>query len=389
MLKKKIISIVWLEQFWLWFLGSSIAVFGIQTLFLGLWKLPVIQYRIPFMSEVSGFDLAFAGLFAILFGFGTALFAIARKFNAASCSIGSGSGILALFTMLCPVCPVFFLAYFGLSTTVLALAPYFWWIRLLSIVLLGIGIFLLVKNFQPRKLPKADLHILFQKFAVVFVAVLFITNQAYAMQIGNTMIGHDMNGEIALSGDFAKDIASLVTPAQLPFYGPELGLDMSNLNAINASIAKLSKMAPKQGSNPIELTDEEMKRYVAIGTEPYITCEFCCGVKTLVREDGTPTCGCAHSIAMRGTAAYLIRNYPELTNADISYELMRQKGLYFPSQMQKRMAESLSGEKKDYLPDIKYLTMNLTEEEIKDLSEKAKKSGFVPDTKAPGMVGGC
>ena len=150
----------------------------------------------------------------------------------------------------------------------------------------------------------------------------------------------------------------------------------------------MSVLAPQQGSNPIQLTEAEMKRYVDIGTEPYITCEFCCGVKTLVREDGSPTCGCAHSIAMRGTAAYLIKNYPEMSNADIAYELVRQKGMYFPTQMQQRMASSLAGDKSEFKPDIKYLTMNLTESEMTNLQQKAKTSGFVPEENV-GMVGGC
>ena len=91
---------------------------------------------------------------------------------------------------------------------------------------------------------------------------------------------------------------------------------------------------------------------------------------------------------MRGTAAYLIRNYPELPNEEISYELVRQKGLYFPTQMQKRMAEQLSGDPKDFTPDIKYLTMKLTPPELAGLKANALASGFEP-TEAPSMVGGC
>lgn len=151
----------------------------------------------------------------------------------------------------------------------------------------------------------------------------------------------------------------------------------------------MSVMAPMQGSNPIQLNPDEMERYITIGTEPLITCEFCCGVKTLVREDGSPTCGCAHSIAMRGMTAYLIRNYPEMTNAEISYEIVRQKGLYFPKQMQKRMASQLAGDAADFTADIKYLLQILKSEELADLQKKAKDSGFEPDTTNLDMVGGC
>lgn len=247
----------------------------------------------------------------------------------------------------------------------------------------------MLENITERLARIKNGHPLFHKIAFVIIGVLFIVNQTYAMHIAMTMIGGDTEHGMEISGDFAQDVAMLVTPSTLPFYGVELGLDMTSISAIDTSIAKLSTMAPMQGSNPIKLNAEEMKRYIDIGTEPYVTCEFCCGVTTLVREDGSPTCACAHSIAMRGTAAYLIRNHPQMPNAEIAYELMRQKGLYFPSQMQERMASSLAGELSDASPDIKYLLMNLTETELKGLQKQAKSSGFTPPEQSPSMVGGC
>lgn len=387
-MKKNIMHLLFVEQFWAWLIGTTLITFLFELFLFGFISLPIMGYRVPYMGDISSLDIAFAGLFALSFGVGTALFVLVKKFNATTCAIGSGSGILAFFTMLCPVCPVFFLSYFGLSATVMAFAPYFWWVRGVSFALLLLAIIILIRRTKIEMFPKTKLARIFQKLGVVVAGVLFITNQTLAAGIGRQLMGgHTMEG-IMLTGDFGKDVAALVTPSEMPFYGPELGLDMSNLNAINASIRKLSVMAPQQGSRPIQLTDAEMKRYVAIGTEPYITCEFCCGVKTLVREDGSPTCGCAHSIAMRGTAAYLIQNYPEMTNEEISYELTRQKGMYFPVQMQQRMASSLAGETADFKPDIKYLVMNLTDKELTDLQNKAKTSGFEPEHN-PGMVGGC
>lgn len=231
-------------------------------------------------------------------------------------------------------------------------------------------------------------HLLFQKSATLLILVLFLSNQALALHIGKHLKGPSHEKQlIELSNDFSKDVAALVTPMAAPFYANELGLDFSNIANINSSIEKLGLMAPMQGPNPIPLNDEEMQRYIAIGTEPTVTCEFCCGVSTLVRKDGSPTCGCAHSIAMRGTAAYLIQNYPEMSDAEIAYELMRQKGMYFPGQMQERMASQLAGEVKDFTPDIKYLTQNLSKSELIALQVKAKEEGFVPPDTS--MIGGC
>ena len=108
-----------------------------------------------------------------------------------------------------------------------------------------------------------------------------------------------------------------------------------------------------------------------------------------MRENGSPTCGCAHSKAMRGMTGYLLQNYPNMSNEDISYEIVRQKGMYFPKQMQKRMAQQLAGDKKDFTPDIKYLLKNLTENELASFQEKSKSEGFTPSVQSPDMVGGC
>jgi len=225
------------------------------------------------------------------------------------------------------------------------------------------------------------------KVAVVLIFILFLSNQSMAMKIGERLIGSS-GGMAALSGDFAEDISNLVVPSSMPFYGAELGLDYTSLTNINRSITKLGVMAPMQGSSPIRLNEAEMKRYIAIGTEPTVTCEFCCGVMTLVREDGSPTCGCAHSIGMRGTVAYLIRNYPSMTNAEISYEIMRQKGMYFPKQMQEKMATQLSSDSVEFTPDIKYLTQNLSAGKLAKIRKQSREAGFVPKEN-PDMVGGC
>lgn len=385
---KKIRYLIGIPQFWIWTIVISAIVLIVETFFFGLWAIPGLNYSIAYMNEITALDTIFVVLFAIIFGISSSLYIIVRKAKGVSCAVGSTAGLTGIFTLLCPVCPIFFLAYFGLSATVMTLSPYFWLFRILSLVLIVVGIVILWKYLKIGSIKQIDLYLLIQKIAVIVIAFLIFNNQAMAIGLGHKMIDSPSGGEFVLTGDFAQDIGGLVIMSQMPFYGAELGLDLSNLNAINKSIKKLATMAPKQGSNPIELTEAEMERYVAIGTEPTITCEFCCSVMTLVREDGTPTCGCAHSIAMRGTAAYLLRNYPEMTNAEISYELVRQKGLYFPKQLQKRLASQLTGNTDDYTPDVKYLLMNLSESEIAELSSKAKASGFEPE-EGPSMVGGC
>ncbi|MEE8423001.1 MAG: hypothetical protein V3S49_00510, partial [Thermodesulfobacteriota bacterium] len=70
--------------------------------------------------------------------------------------------------------------------------------------------------------------------------------------------------------------------------------------------------------------------YTNIGSQ--ISCQYCCRAKTLVKEDGKAACGCAHSIMMRGLAAYLLKNHPEFSDERILEELNTWKVTYFPKQ---------------------------------------------------------
>lgn len=189
--------------------------------------------------------------------------------------------------------------------------------------------------------------------------------------------------------EFQKEIAKIATIKDNPFYASELKVNMIEPSSINQAIQSLASMAPLQGKTPLKLNEEELKRYIAMGTEPYITCEFCCGAKTLVNKDGTPTCACAHSMAMRGTLGYLIKNYPQMENKDMMYEIVRQKGFFFPKQMQKRLVQQLVSEEEDYTNDTRYLVQNMTKKGLKNLREKALKAGLQNLANNENMVGEC
>lgn len=388
----KLADLLKTTAFWPRFIVGFAAMLALQTFFLGLWALPVIGYRVGYMGENGSDDISFVIAFSVLFGFAVALFLIGKRCGAGVCVTGISGGATTLFTMLCPVCPVFFLSLLGLSTGVSAIAPYFWPLRLLALGLVCSSILLLWRRFSPDLLPKLgfNIHDILQGSSLAAVFVLLIGNQAIAQQLAEQLLdGPQTGGEVALSGDFSRDVAALVTMTAVPFYGQELGLDLSSVENINASVRALASMEPGRGSAAIELTPAEKKRYIAIGTQPTVTCEFCCGAKTMVRDDGSPTCGCAHMRGMLGTVAYLLKNHPDMSNDEISYEIARQKGLYFPTKLQQRMAEQLSGDATNFSPDIRLLTMNLSAVELAGIQARAKESGFTPPLESPGMVGGC
>ncbi len=162
-----------------------------------------------------------------------------------------------------------------------------------------------------------------------------------------------------------KEIKASFIPTGVPeVYGQELDI---SFDAVQDAINKVRVFGPTYGEEgkKILLTGADLERYINIGS--LTVCQYCCGVKTLVKEDGTAACGCAHSIMMRGLAAYLIQNHPELSDEQILNELNTWKITYFPKQT---LSEKLSEMEKAGEPGVKELL-----EEFPD---------FLPQ-----MVGGC
>ncbi len=126
-----------------------------------------------------------------------------------------------------------------------------------------------------------------------------------------------------------KEIKGEAIPQGVPQgYGEELSV---SFDRVQESIDILAPFGPTYGENKIILMGEELESYIAIGRRT--ACKYCCSAETLVREDGSAACGCAHSQAMRGLAAYLIERHREhLTDEGILEELNRWRASFFPKQ---------------------------------------------------------
>lgn len=125
-----------------------------------------------------------------------------------------------------------------------------------------------------------------------------------------------------------KEIKSSVIPAGVPeIYGQELGVSFDKAqDAIN----KVAPFDLTYGKNKISLADAELQRYIKIGS--LTACQYCCGAKTLVQENGEAACGCEHSQMMRGLIAYLIKNNPEMSDEQILSKTNQWKAVFFPKQ---------------------------------------------------------
>jgi hypothetical protein len=127
-----------------------------------------------------------------------------------------------------------------------------------------------------------------------------------------------------------KEIKASLIPSGVPeIYGKELNI---SFDLAQDAINKIRLFDPTFGQEgkKIVLKDGELERYIKIGSQT--ACQYCCGVKTLVDSKGNATCGCAHSAMMRGLAAYLIKNHPEISDEQVLKELNNWKSIFFPRQ---------------------------------------------------------
>jgi len=185
-----------------------------------------------------------------------------------------------------------------------------------------------------------------------------------------------------LSGNLGDDAVKLAFIQGVPeIYGPELNVSYDDVqNSMNV----IKQFDPGYGRNKPSLSAEEKTRYTNINLR--ISCEFCCAAKAIVFENGEPSCGCAHSQAMRGLTAYLIKNHgTEYTDDQILRELARWKGRYYPKQMIQKMTTQIqSGQ---YTQDIASLLLDVKLPKYGANSASAPVPSDIQNL--PSMVGGC
>ena len=168
-----------------------------------------------------------------------------------------------------------------------------------------------------------------------------------------------------------------VIPTGSPdIYGEKLGLSFDDVspNDPYRADAVISKLA--QIDRSLNLDGANLERYIDIlyNLNDGISCEYCCGARSIIFENGQAACGCAHSYAMRGLTKYLITELGDkFTDLEILEEIGKWKTLFFPTQMQL---------KADILKEngVEFNYVNLASNKYRGI-EQGKTAG--------GMVGGC
>ncbi len=210
------------------------------------------------------------------------------------------------------------------------------------------------------------------------IAVLVVIGLIVALNTFSTMkVGTLAKAVVSTTGNAVSSVQqtqlSSIIPKGVPaIYGKELqitydDISTSNQQKADATINKLAKF-----DTSITLTGDKLQRYITIGSS--ISCEYCCGAKSLIFSNGQAACGCAHSYAMRGLAKYLLQNHAdEYTDLQILEELGKWKVLFFPDiHMQKAQILQQKGIELDYV--------NLASNKYRGI-EQGSSGGS--------MVGGC
>ncbi len=215
------------------------------------------------------------------------------------------------------------------------------------------------------------------------IMLALVVATALVMSINSYQLSKIAGKTTFVTAETKVDLAgglSFSTPTGTPkIYGKELQVSYDDVDPYDP--VKANTVIKKLGDldRSITLNEEQKQRYINIlyKMNNGISCEYCCGARAIIFENGQPACGCAHSYAMRGLTKYLITKHGnEFSDEEMLAEVGKWKSLFFPNQIANK-AKLL--EENGLETDIVSLTSN----KYRGI-EKQLAGG-----NAGGMVGGC
>jgi len=184
-------------------------------------------------------------------------------------------------------------------------------------------------------------------------------------------LGKSSTTSNVITGDVTS---SEIIPTGIPnVYGEELAISYDGVSASNPQLADQTISILSGIDRSVTLSGADLERYIRVTSE--ISCEYCCGAKSIIRSDGSSACGCAHSYAMRGLSKYLITQHgDEFSDDEILSELGKWKVLFFPGIHEQKAAVLQS-------QGIELNYVNLASNKYRGIEDGQSSGG--------GMVGGC
>lgn len=207
----------------------------------------------------------------------------------------------------------------------------------------------------------------------VQIAIVIVLAGLLMFVVGKSSTTGAVTGQVVGGAVSASEIIPTGTPK---IYGEELKINYDDVSPNNPQLADSTIKVLSNIDRSETLAGAELQRYINIlyTMENGISCEYCCGARSIIFEDGKPACGCAHSYAMRGLAKYLIKFHgDEYSDEEILEEVGKWKVLFFPG-----IHEGKAAVLKSKGIELNYI--NLASNKHRGI-EKGQASG--------GMVGGC
>ncbi len=226
-----------------------------------------------------------------------------------------------------------------------------------------------IKTFHKNKSTTAR--------ALLIVAMLLMSFNAFQISAMQDMSSMDMGSSSSKLNTLSKQAKSDIIPTGVPkVWGKELDFSYDDIDPYNPASANAAITTLGNLDRTITLPSDLVERYVSIlfKNNGGMSCEFCCGAKSIIFENGSPACGCAHSFAMRGITKYLLINHPDMSDEEILTDVGKLKVLFFPGIHESKAAVMES-------KGIDVNIISLTTNENRGI-EKGQTSGG-------SMVGGC
>ena len=121
------------KQFWAYFIPT-----GVVLALLFAWELGAVPLPSPPRPEPTDSEILFSISLIILLAFSAGLFGWQKKYG--TCQIGAKrangiAGVIGMITLLCPACILIPLSLFGVSVSLLFLAPFLPLLRLIALLI--------------------------------------------------------------------------------------------------------------------------------------------------------------------------------------------------------------------------------------------------------------
>ena len=131
-----------------------------------------------------------------------------------------------------------------------------------------------------------------------------------------------------------QDAVDMLFPTGTPEYAGVFENKISFDDPVSSLDYLYGEAYPKLAAHISQNSPETWQRFVELGNMPVgLSCEFCCGVGPIgITPDGRSRCGCQHNPALLAIALGLME-FTDYSDAEVMYEVIRWKTLFFPKDM--------------------------------------------------------